>query len=213
MDRIVEVLRDFRFSDYEIRVLLALVMEGEMSASELAEKSGVPRTSVYEVVRSLESKGFVESFGKPLKFRALSAERLVELFSLKIREKMQVLSEGLRELEKHSRKEVVEFYRGDVAYQVIEEFFRNSACVEVYAISLNEYLKKVVERHGDRVKVFLSGKSEVVHGIAFSGQEVLIFTVRNGEPHVMLGSGEFAGFYREMVEAFKKKVGEGEADI
>ncbi|WP_456478646.1 TrmB family transcriptional regulator [Geoglobus ahangari] len=205
MDRIVEVLRDFRFSDYEIRVLLALVMEGEMTASELAEKSGVPRTSVYEVVRSLESKGFVESFGKPLKFRALSADRLVELFSLRIKEKIEVLSSGLKELEKHSRKEVVEFYRGDIAYQVVDEFVRHSEGVEVYAISLNGEMKRIFEKYGDKVRVFLSGKSEVVHGIAFSGEKVLIFTVRNDDPHIMVGSGEFVEFYRDMVEAFKKK--------
>lgn len=211
MDRIVEVLKDFRFSDYEIRVLLALVMEGEMTASELAEKSGVPRTSVYEVVRSLESKGFVESFGKPLKFRALSADRLVELFSLRIKEKMEVLSTGLKELEKHSRKEVVEFYRGEVAYQVLDEFVRDSDSVEVYAISLNSEMERIFEKYGDKVRVFLAGKSEVVHGIVFSKERVLIFTVRNGEPHIMLGSGEFVGFYREMVEAFKKKRGYGGA--
>ena len=209
MDRIVEVLRDFRFSDYEIRVLLALIMEGEMTASELAEKSGVPRTSVYEVVRSLESKGFVESFGKPLRFRALSADRLVELFSLKVKEKMEVLSTGLKELEKHSRKEVVEFYRGEVAYQVMEESFSKADEVEVYAISVDGKIGEIVRKYGDKVKLFLSGKSEIVHGIAFSGESVIIFTVRNGEPYIMVGSGEFVEFYREMVNAFKNKMNHG----
>lgn len=207
MDRIVEVLRDFRFSDYEIRVLLALVMEGEMTASELAEKSGVPRTSVYEVVRSLESKGFVESFGKPLKFRALSAERLVELFSLRIKEKMEVLSTGLKKLEKHSKREVVEFYRGEVAYQVVDEFFRQAEDVEVYAITLDDRLNEIMSKYREKVKVYLSGKSGVVHGIAFSEEKVLIFTTRSGEPHIMVGSGEFVEFYRDMVDAFKKKRG------
>ncbi len=205
MDRIVDVLKDFRFSDYEIRVLLALVMEGEMTASELAEKSGVPRTSVYEVVRSLENKGFVESFGKPLKFRALSAERLVELFSIKLKERIELLSEGLKELEKHSRKEVVEFYKGDVAYSVIESFVSRSKQVEVYAISSNKKLEQLFSKWKEKVKLNLVGKSDVVHGLIFSGDFVLIFTEIKNNLNVMVGSGEFCEFYREMVNMFKNK--------
>ncbi len=205
MDRIVDVLKDFRFSDYEIRVLLALVMEGELTASELAEKSGIPRTSVYEVVRSLENKGFVESFGKPLKFRALSADRLVELFSLKLKERIEVLSEGLRELEKHSKKEVVEFYRGDVAYSVIEGFVSRSNQVEVYALSLSKELEKIFSKWSDKVTLNLVGRSDVIHGLIFSEDSVLIFTEINNNLNVMVGSGEFCEFYREMVEMFRNK--------
>jgi len=205
MDRIVDVLKDFRFSDYEIRVLLALVTEGELTASELAEKSKIPRTSVYEVVRSLESKGFVESFGKPLKFRALSADKLVELFSLRLKEKMEILSTSLRELEKHSKKEVVEFYKGDVAYQVLEDFVRNSERIEVYAISLSEDFERIFSKSSEKVSLFVLGKSDVVHGLVFSEDKVVIFTMKGGEPYIMIGSGEFSRFYREMVESFKKK--------
>ncbi len=205
MDRIVDVLKDFRFSDYEIRVLLALVMEGELTASELAEKSGIPRTSVYEVVRSLENKGFVESFGKPLKFRALSAERLVELFSLRLKERIEVLSEGLRELERHSKREVVEFYRGDVAYSVIEGFVSRSGQVEVYALSLSKELEQILSKWSDRVRLSLVGKSDVIHGLIFSEDSVLIFTEVKNNLNVMTGSGEFCEFYREMVNMFKNK--------
>ena len=205
MDRIVDVLKDFRFSDYEIRVLLALVMEGELTASELAEKSGIPRTSVYEVVRSLESKGFVESFGKPLKFRALSAERLVELFSIRLKERIEVLSEGLKELERHSRKEIVEFYRGDVAYSVIESFLSRYDAVEVYAISISKELRRIFSKWPDKVRLNLVGRSDVVHGLIFSGDSVLIFTEVKNNLNVMIGSGEFSEFYREMVNMFKNK--------
>ncbi|AIY90347.1 TrmB family transcriptional regulator [Geoglobus acetivorans] len=205
MDRLVEVLKDFRLSDYEIKVLLTLITEGEMSASELAERSRIPRTSVYEVIRSLENRGLVESFGKPMKFRAIPAERLIDFFSSKLKEKMQVISEGLKELERKSKKETVSFHKGDLAYNVIEGLVKDSEMVEIYGISIDDRMKAIFEKYREKVILNLMGKSDVVHGLIFGQNTVLIFTVVNGVPNIMMGSGEFYEFYRDMVEMFKNR--------
>lgn len=209
MDKLIDVLRDFRFSDYEIRVLLCLIQEGELTASEISEKSGVPRTSVYDVIRSLESKGLVESYGKPKKFRAISAERLVNIFSQKLKEKLDVLSSSLKELEKRSKREVVEIVKGETAYGIIEEVVRDSKEIRVYALSLSDELRKILERAKGKKEIKELKKKGVTHGIIFADDRVIIFTVRDGEPHIILGSGEFAQFYRDILEhmiKFKRKV-------
>ncbi len=204
MDKLIDVLKDFRFSEYEIRVLLCLVQEGELSAAEIAEKSGIPRTSVYDVIKSLETKGFVESFGKPKKFRTLSAERLVNLFSSKLKEKLDILSSSLKELEKKSKKEVVELIRGYAAYEIIEEILRKSNEIKVYSISLNDKLREILERVAGKKEVKELKKDGIPHGIIFADDEVIIFTVRDAEPYIILGSGEFARFYGELSELMKK---------
>ena len=205
MESVIEILKDFRFSDYEIKVLLALLKEGELTASEIAEKSGIPRTSVYEVVRNLEMRGLVESFGKPKKFRAIPANKIIEFFSSKLRERIQALSIALKEIERHSRKEIVEFYRGEVAYNVIEKLVSESKHTEVYALSLSYELNQIFSKWKERVKLNLVGRSDVVHGLIFSDSFVLIFTEVKNNLNVMVGSGEFCEFYRGMVEMFRNK--------
>jgi sugar-specific transcriptional regulator TrmB len=77
--RLVEVLKSFGLSDYEARALATLIAKGVLSARELAELSGIPRTSVYDVMNSLKAKGFVEEFGKPVRFRAISNEEMISM--------------------------------------------------------------------------------------------------------------------------------------
>ena len=205
MDRLIDILRDFRFSDYEIRILLCLIQEGELTASEISEKSGVPRTSVYDVIRSLENRGLVESYGKPRKFRAMSAERLVEIFSAKLKVRLDILSSSLREIEKKRKKEVVEIVRGEVAYRLIEEILSKSKEIKVYAISLNDELRRILDKVKGKREVKEFRKGGVTHGIMFADDRAIIFTVRGSEPYIILGSGEFARFYRDLSEYMKRK--------
>lgn len=55
------VLREaFRLTAYEARAYLALVRRGEMSAKEVAAGSKVPLPRIYDTLKSLGDKGFVE---------------------------------------------------------------------------------------------------------------------------------------------------------
>lgn len=205
IEKLAEVLKDFRFSDYEIKVLITLLTEGELTATELAEKSGIPRTSVYEAVKSLENKGIVESFGKPLRVKAISVERLIEYFSQKLKEKMDVISSSLREIEKKAKKETVSLLKGEIAYSAIESFLRDNRRAEVYGLAINDELKRIFEGFKDKISLNLYRKSDVVHGMIFGDSDVLIYTIVDNNPNVLLGSGDFHRFYREVVEMFKNK--------
>ncbi len=60
-------LRGFGLTDYEARAYISLVAIGRCSAEEVGESSGVPRTSTYKALQSLEEKGFVEALkGRPV---------------------------------------------------------------------------------------------------------------------------------------------------
>ncbi|MBO8179763.1 MAG: TrmB family transcriptional regulator [Archaeoglobus sp.] len=79
MDETVEVLKKLGFRDYEARVYATLAMKGEATASEIHRMSGVPRNKVYEVLRSLEDKGMVETVkSSPAVFRAIDPESFLE---------------------------------------------------------------------------------------------------------------------------------------
>lgn len=62
----------FNLNIYETKVWLALLGKGIASAGEIAELSSVPRSRTYDVLESLEKRGFaIEKIGKPIKFIAV----------------------------------------------------------------------------------------------------------------------------------------------
>lgn len=64
---------------YEARVWTALLSRGTSTAGELSNISDVPRSRTYDILESLEKKGFiVMKIGKPIKFVALKPEEVVE---------------------------------------------------------------------------------------------------------------------------------------
>jgi len=69
----------FDLNIYETKVWLALLSKGMSSAGEIAEMSGVPRSRTYDVLESLEKRGFaIEKLGKPIKYLAVKPSVVIE---------------------------------------------------------------------------------------------------------------------------------------
>ena len=90
-DELVNQVKDyFGLNIYETKVWLALLGKGVASAGEVAEISRVPRSRTYDVLESLEKRGFtIMKLGKPVKYIAVKPDIVVE----KIRSKMQKSAE------------------------------------------------------------------------------------------------------------------------
>ena len=69
----------FDLNIYETKVWLALLSRGISSAGEIAEASSVPRSRTYDVLESLEKRGFaIEKIGKPVKYLAVKPSVVIE---------------------------------------------------------------------------------------------------------------------------------------
>ena len=69
----------FDLNLYEVKVWAALLSRGTSTAGELSNISDVPRSRTYDILESLEKKGFIiMKLGKPIKFVALKPEEVVE---------------------------------------------------------------------------------------------------------------------------------------
>lgn len=69
----------FDLNLYEVKVWAALLSRGVSTAGELSTISDVPRSRTYDILESLEKKGFiVMKLGKPIKFVALKPEEVIE---------------------------------------------------------------------------------------------------------------------------------------
>ncbi len=69
----------FDLNLYEAKVWTALLSRGVSTAGELSNISDVPRSRTYDILESLEKKGFiVMKIGKPIQFVALKPEEVID---------------------------------------------------------------------------------------------------------------------------------------
>lgn len=79
-DEILKKLRSaFNLNIYEVKVWVSLLSKGVATAGELADMSNVPRSRSYDVLESLEKKGFIiMKLGRPIKYLAVKPEEIVK---------------------------------------------------------------------------------------------------------------------------------------
>lgn len=88
LDDIQKFLERVGFSEREARIYLALLVTGESSAQELAERVSVPRPTCYDALESLKVRGFIseQESDHGRRFRAETPERLRDILELQVRE-------------------------------------------------------------------------------------------------------------------------------
>jgi sugar-specific transcriptional regulator TrmB len=80
-------LKDFGLNSYESKLWIALLSRGVSTAGELSDISSVPRSRAYDVLESLEKKGFIiVKVGKPIKYLAVPPTEVVDRVKKKVLE-------------------------------------------------------------------------------------------------------------------------------
>lgn len=93
-------LKDFGLNTYESKLWTALLSRGISTAGELSDISNVPRSRTYDVLESLEKKGFIiMKVGKPIKYIAVPPEEVIHRVKQKIQEDAEFKNELIKQLE------------------------------------------------------------------------------------------------------------------
>jgi HTH-type transcriptional regulator, sugar sensing transcriptional regulator len=97
--------RYFALNLYEVKVWTALLSRGVSTAGELSDIANVPRSRSYDVLESLEKKGFVVmKLGKPIKYIAVPPQEVVERVKKNMKEEAD---ERIDRLEKLKATDVI----------------------------------------------------------------------------------------------------------
>lgn len=84
-DKSRKALEKIGLTSYEIRTFSSLLKTGELTASELSQNSGVPYSKIYEVLGTLEEKGWIGSDdSRPTKYFAKSPATGIETTKQKL---------------------------------------------------------------------------------------------------------------------------------
>ncbi len=156
------VLQKLGFREKEAKVYLALLGEGELTATKMAEKANVDRTLVYQLVNSLIEKGFASYIVKNNVRYFLAADPDVLLKSLK--EKEEQLASILpqlklkQNLQKPNTK--VEVYRGrEGVNTILKTILRDNSPYFILggaeeACKLFELENKVFVKRAEKLKLY-----------------------------------------------------------
>jgi len=98
--------RYFSLNLYEVKIWTALLSRGVSTAGELSDIANVPRSRSYDVLESLEKKGFiVMKLGKPIKYIAVDPNEVVERVKKNFRNEAD---ESIKNLETLKKSEVIQ---------------------------------------------------------------------------------------------------------
>ncbi len=188
---LVNKIKDyFNLNIYETKVWLALLGKGTASAGEIASISGVPRSRTYDVLESLEKKGFaIVKLGKPVKYLGVKPKAILEKLKNNVRKTAEDRIVSLANI-----KETKEFSELENLYNVgISPVKREDLSAALKGKSnITNYLREIIENankevlictNAEEVKIKLGifiqtldilKKSNVKVKIALSGDQMLI---------------------------------------
>lgn len=93
--------RIFSLNLYEVRIWSALLSKGVSTAGELSDIANVPRSRAYDILESLEKKGFVVmKIGKPIKYIAMAPAEVLERVKKNLKVEAEERVHRLEELKK-----------------------------------------------------------------------------------------------------------------
>ena len=133
----------FNLNIYETKVWLALLGKGTASAGEIASLSGVPRSRTYDVLESLEKKGFaIVKLGKPVKYLGVKPKAILEKLKNNVRKDAED-----RILSLSNIRETNEFSELEELYNVgINPIKREDLSAALKGKSnITNYLKEIIE--------------------------------------------------------------------
>ena len=89
-------MKAFGLNSYEAKLWVALLSRGVSTAGELSDIANVPRSRSYDVLESLEKKGFIMmKLGKPIKYVAVKPSEVMERVKKRIQNEAQAQAERI----------------------------------------------------------------------------------------------------------------------
>ena len=188
---LVNKIKDyFELNVYETKVWLALLSKGIASAGEVADISGVPRSRTYDVLESLEKRGFaIEKLGKPVKYLGVKPQMILEKMKNNLKtdaeERIQSLTK-IRETDEFCQLEhlynngISPTKREDLSASLkgksnisshLREIMRNAKKEVMICTTANEIKSKtklfkqtfeILNKAGIKLKIGLSGDEKII---------------------------------------------------
>lgn len=158
---LINKFQDLGFKEYESKVFLVLLKGSALSASEIAEKAGIRRTSVYEILKSFASRGFCNEIetNTILKYEIIDPRVIADKIEREIKQynesRLNNLKETFKSVEEihktsdseENNKVNIELIRGFNKHRQTKfiELFKNAEKEILFMIRLEGYISEELD--------------------------------------------------------------------
>ena len=146
-----DLRKHFRLNIYEVKIWAALLSRGIASAGELADISGVPRSRCYDVLESLEKKGFIiMKIGKPIKYLAVRPDTILDRVKKGIQEEANettIQIQNVKETEEFKELELL--HKTGVQHVDISSISKSI----VGRATINRFIKEMISKAKSNVVI------------------------------------------------------------
>lgn len=105
MSEVTALLKRIGLNEYESRVYSSLNSSQAKTASEISQKARIPRARVYDVLMTLERKGFVMvSVGRPVSFKAVEPDKALKNYEKQKRKSFETELKEMNSLKESLKK-------------------------------------------------------------------------------------------------------------
>src|SRR3989338_9381241 len=146
-----DLKKHFRLNIYEVKIWSVLFRGGIVWEGEFEDIWGVPRSRCYDVLESLEKKGFIiMKIGKPIRYLAVSPDVILDRVKKNIREEADELA-----VQFESIKETDEFKELELLHQTGVKHVDISSISKsiVGRTDINRYIKEMLSKAKSNVAV------------------------------------------------------------
>ncbi|RLG48077.1 MAG: hypothetical protein DRN92_01810 [Thermoproteota archaeon] len=182
-ESVVEKLKRVGLTEYEAKAYLCLLRNHLNSATKLSKKSGVPRTKIYAVLRSLQQKGWVKIYsGAPLLFRAVDPSKVFDRIKRDYEEFLESIQTMLSE-EVTEMKDKFVIKKFDLGLKGLKEEIRKAKTIWI-SNATTDFLERIKDAFSDgaEIKVILfPGERRIeAENVQFREAEVEIVCIIRG---------------------------------
>ncbi|RLG70598.1 MAG: hypothetical protein DRO04_01600 [Candidatus Iainarchaeum archaeon] len=131
--KILNFLKELGLTEYEAKVLTAMLNLKKATAIKISSEARIPKTRVYDILDSLvEKKLVLRLAGKPKSYQIVSPEAVFNTLLEEKRKKLQMLSEEAKRILKTlskplvDRERVIKLKNRDEFYQILAEEFKKA---------------------------------------------------------------------------------------
>ncbi len=152
MHSVVDKLLQLGLTEYEAKTYTALLNTHLNTATQAAQKSGVPRTRIYQVLESLHRKGWVRVYsGVPLLFKALEPKIVFEKVKGDYAKLLESAETTLTN-EVNNLKEKFVIKKFDLGLEGLKQEIKKAKTVEVNNATY-DFLKKIGDSFNEKAKI------------------------------------------------------------
>ena len=142
-------LKDLGLTDNEIKIYLTLLKQGTLGPSELAEKTGLHRSYIYDTLERLLEKGIVNTMliSEKKNYRAVDPKILREIYELKLKQLDAILPKLSSLASEETAKTNIELHKGKKVWRtllksLISDMKKGDL---IYLVGINEAFLEEIE--------------------------------------------------------------------